>query len=177
MCSETVADITNEIKKLIDDMFETMYAAKGLGLAAVQVGVHKRIFVADVPKDSIYYHHNERSSVTKDNVIGYEAAGGPFCVINPQILEMSEEKIVIKEGCLSVPEQAEEVSRPKNIIIKYTDYNGNDKIIKAQGLLARCLEHEIDHLNGIIFFKHLSKIKRDFIIEKAKRIKRMSTMN
>ncbi|QXK92287.1 peptide deformylase [Neoehrlichia mikurensis] len=163
LCSEVVTEINSEIKKLVDDMFETMYFAKGFGLAAVQVGVHKRVFVADIP---------QQYNIIENSIDGYDSVGGPFCIINPQILEVSKEMISMQEGCLSVPEQSEEVTRPQCIVVKYMDYNGREKIIKAQGWLARCFEHEIDHLNGIVFFRYLSKIKRDFLIKKVKKIKK-----
>ncbi|WP_339047516.1 peptide deformylase [Candidatus Mesenet endosymbiont of Phosphuga atrata] len=163
LCSEEVMEVNDEVKRLVDDMFETMYHEGGLGLAAVQIGVHKRIFIADVPEE---YDNLE------NRVDGYSSTGGPFCIINPQIIELSDESILLNEGCLSVPEQRNEISRPKYLTLKYLDYYGKKQIVKAQGWLARCFQHEVDHLNGILYFKYLSKIKYDMAVKKAQKIKR-----
>lgn len=166
LCSEEVTEVNDEIKQLVDDMFETMYHEGGLGLAAVQVGVHKRVFIADVPEE---YDNLE------DKVDSYRLTGGPFCIINPQIIELSSESILLNEGCLSVPEQRNEISRPKYLTLKYLDYHGKEQTVKAGGWLARCFQHEIDHLNGILYFKHLSKIKYDMAVKKAQKIKKYYT--
>ncbi|AHX04723.1 peptide deformylase [Ehrlichia japonica] len=161
--SEEVKEVDQSIKKLVDDMFETMHANQGLGLAAVQVGIHKRILVVNVPEEL------GNSEDIKNKIEGYELYGGPYCIINPKIVDLSEEKINLREGCLSVPGYFDYVVRSQYVTVQYLDYNGNECIIRAQGWLARCLEHEIDHLNGIVFLKYLSKFKRDFAIEKVRK--------
>ena len=163
--SEEVCSIDQSIKKLVDDMFETMDSNEGLGLAAVQVGIQKRILVVNVPEDLAGFEDVEK-------VKGYELCGGPYCIINPKIVELSREKVKMKEGCLSVPDYWEYVMRPKYITMQYLDYNGKECIIKAQGWLARCFQHEIDHLNGIVFLNYLSKFKRDLAMEKIKKMYR-----
>ncbi len=165
LCSEEVVRVGDEVKRLVDDMFETMHHQGGLGLAAVQIGVHKRIFIADVPAEY-------DDSIDKINKIdNYQSTGGPFCIINPQIIELSSETIILSEGCLSIPEQRSEIERPKYLTLKYLDYHGKQQVIKAQGWLARCFQHEIDHLNGILYIQHLSKIKYDMAMKKAQKIK------
>ena len=147
-----------ELQELIGNMFETMYKNNGLGLAAVQVGVHKRIITIDIPKE---YGDN-----IDDKVEGYESYG-QLCIINPEIVFSSQEEHIMREGCLSIPNQSAEIKRSKCIEIKYIDYNGAEKTTKAQGWLARCIEHEIDHLNGVLFFDHLSKLKREIATKTA----------
>lgn len=163
LCSEVVKNVDKSIRKLVDDMFETMHHHSGLGLAAVQVGVHKRILVTSIPKS---YEDID------DKIPGYLATSGPLCVINPEILETSQELVLLKEGCLSIPEQSSEVKRPKYLTIKFLDYNGKEQIMRTQGWLARCLEHEIDHLNGLLFINHLSRLKYDLALKSAQKIKR-----
>ena len=150
--SEPVSSVNTEIKNLMDDMLETMYAAPGIGLAAVQIGVLKRIIVIDLSKDG-----------EKKN---------PLFIVNPEITFKSNELISYEEGCLSIPNQFAEVKRPNKCNIKYLDIEGNKKELKAEGLLATCIQHEIDHLNGILFIDHLSKLKKDLIIKKTKKQKK-----
>ena len=150
--SEPVNKVDKEIKHLMDDMLETMYAAPGIGLAAVQIGILKRVIVIDLSKD------NEK----KD----------PIFIVNPKILSQSKELVAYEEGCLSIPNQFAEIERPKSCILEYLDYSGNKKEIEAQGLLATCIQHEIDHLNGILFIDYLSKLKKDMIIKKLKKYKK-----
>ncbi|MDG7057571.1 MAG: peptide deformylase [Wolbachia endosymbiont of Penenirmus auritus] len=155
-----VTAINDEIKELVNDMFETMYDADGLGLAAVQVGVLKRIFVMDVQLEDV-----------EGGPAGYES-NGKFCMVNPEITELSDEQTILKEGCLSVPEQSHEIKRPKYLTAKYRDLNNEERTLKASGWLARCIQHELDHLNGILYIRHLSKLKYDMAIKKAQKIKR-----
>jgi peptide deformylase len=153
LVSEPVKKIDPAIRKLVDDMFETMYGAPGIGLAAVQVGVAKRVITMDIAK--------------KDE------PKAPLVFINPEILWTSEETAVYEEGCLSIPEHYEEVERPAQVKVKYLDLEGKPRQVEANGLLATCLQHEIDHLNGVLFIDHLSKLKRDRIVKKfAKAAKR-----
>ena len=147
--SEPVTSVNTEVKNLMDDMLETMYAAPGIGLAAVQVGVLKRIIVIDLSKDG----------QKKD----------PLFIVNPQITFKSEELISYEEGCLSIPNQFAEVKRPSSCKVNFLDYNGKKREINADGLLATCVQHEVDHLNGVLFIDHLSKLKKDIIIKKTKK--------
>ena len=146
LVSEPVKHVDAGIKKLIDDMFETMYKAPGIGLAAIQVGVAKRVVTMDLSKK-------------EDN---HE----PQVFINPEIVWQSDETAKYEEGCLSIPEYYEEVERPKEVKVKYLDRDGKPAEIEATGLLATCLQHEIDHINGVLFIDHLSKLKRDRVIKK-----------
>ncbi len=138
--------IDAELRGLIDDMFETMYEAPGIGLAAIQVGVPKRVVVTDLAK--------------KDD------PREPRVFINPQVLWRSEERATYEEGCLSIPEFYEEVERPAKVRVKYLDLAGAEQEVEADGLLATCLQHEIDHLDGVLFIDHISKLKRDRVIKK-----------
>ncbi len=147
--SKPVNSVNSEIKNLMDDMLETMYAAPGIGLAAVQIGILKRVIVIDLSKDG------EKKT--------------PLFIINPEISFKSKDLISYEEGCLSIPNQFAEVKRPSSCKINYLDYNGKEKEIKADGLLATCIQHEIDHLNGILFIDHLSKLKKDLILKKTKK--------
>ena len=143
---EPLEKVDKEIKKLMDDMLETMYAAPGIGLAAIQVGILKRLVVIDISKS--------------------EEKKNPIFLINPQIIHKSKKTSVYEEGCLSLPGQFAEIERPAECTLKYVDYNGREKELKADGLLATCVQHEVDHLNGILFIDYLSKLKKDMIIKK-----------
>ena len=143
--SQDVEKVDKEIKTLMDDMLETMYAAPGIGLAAIQVGVPKRIIVIDLSKE------DEKK---------------PLYFVNPKIIIRSKNKSTYEEGCLSVPGQFAEIDRPNQCHISYLDYNGKKKELKAEGLLATCIQHEMDHLKGILFIDYLSKLKRDMVIKK-----------
>ena len=146
LVSEPVKKIDAEVKKLVADMFETMYDAPGIGLAAIQVGVPKRIVTMDLSK--------------KDE------DKEPRVFINPQIVWSSDEEVVHEEGCLSIPEFYEEVERPGGVRVKYLGLDGKERELNAKGLLARCIQHEIDHLNGVLFIDHISKLKRDRVTKK-----------
>jgi len=151
--SKPVGKIDAELRRLIDDMFETMYEAPGIGLAAIQVGVAKRVITMDLHK----------KDEPKD----------PHVFINPEILWTSEELATYEEGCLSIPEYYEEVARPAQVKVAYLDIEGTKRELEADGLLATCLQHEIDHINGILFIDHISRLKRDRVIKKfAKAAKR-----
>ena len=142
-----IKNVDSSVKKLMDDMLETMYAAPGIGLAAVQVGVLKRVVVIDLSKK--------------------EEKTPPLFFVNPEIISTSEEQVSYEEGCLSIPNQFAEIKRPKRCHVKYLDYNGKKKDLKADGLLATCIQHEIDHLNEILFIDYLSKLKKDLILKKV----------
>ncbi len=150
--SESVNDIDKDIKKLMNDMLETMYDAPGIGLAAIQIGIPKRIVVIDVSKEP-----NKKE---------------PIYFVNPQITWKSDVKVSYEEGCLSIPNQFAKIERPEKCNIKYLDYHGAEKEIKAEGLLATCIQHEIDHLNGILFIDYLSKLKKNIIIKKVSKNKK-----
>ena len=153
LVSEAVAKIDGEVKKLVADMFETMYAAPGVGLAAIQLGVPKRVVTIDATRG------DEKKQ--------------PVTLINPEILWFSEEKSVIEEGCLSIPDFTDEVERPAKIKARFLDLDGGTIEAEAEGLFARVLQHEIDHINGVLFIDHLSKLKRGRVEKKfAKAAKR-----
>jgi len=137
----------------MDDMLETMYAAPGIGLAAIQIGIPKRVIVLDI----------DQKKGTKS----------PMFFINPEIIEKSENNSTYEEGCLSVPGQFAEVDRPDKCHVKYLDYHGQLKEIKAEGMLATCIQHEIDHLEGILFIDYLSKLKKSMIIKKLSKQKKV----
>ena len=149
--SKTVEKVEDEERKLMDDMLETMYAANGIGLAAIQIGVPKRIIVMDISKEE-----NEKN---------------PMFFVNPVIIKKNVQKATYEEGCLSVPNQFAEIDRPNSCEVEYLDYNGNKKKLKAEGLLATCIQHEMDHLEGILFIDYLSKLKKTMIIKKLSKLK------
>ncbi len=151
--SAKVEVVDDSIRVLLNDMLETMYANEGIGLAAVQIGVHKRCIVVDI--------------AVRDG--GRE----PMKFINAEIVERAPQQSVYKEGCLSFPDQFSEVERPETVTVRYLDEQGVEKTIHAEGLLATCLQHEIDHTNGIVFVDHISKMKRDMIVRKLKKAKRL----
>lgn len=148
-----VEKVDDALRSFMDDMVETMYHEEGIGLAAVQVGVHKRVLVMDLQENG------ERN---------------PIFIVNPEIIKSSEEISSYQEGCLSFPGQRAEVFRPATVKVKYLDYHGKEQILEAEGLLATCVQHEIDHLNGITFPDHLSRLKRDMILRKMKKQKKFS---
>lgn len=163
--SEPVKEITPQIRDLMDDMLETMYASNGIGLAAVQVGVLKRIIVVDTEWGSPRYREEGEPRAE-----GF-SPGKPIKLINPEIVEKTEEKSVYNEGCLSFPGQYSEVERPAEITIRYLDEQGNPQTLHAEGLLATCLQHEMDHMNGVVFVDHISRLKRDMILKRLKKAK------
>ena len=146
-----VEEVNDEIRTLMDDMLDTMYNAPGIGLAAIQVGVAKRIIVIDLSRN------DEKKT--------------PLYFVNPEIITNSDNDSTYEEGCLSVPGQFAEINRPDKCKVKYLDYNGNEEILDAEGLLATCIQHEIDHLEGILFIDYLSKLKKSMIIKKLSKIK------
>ena len=150
--SKPVEKVGDEEKILMDDMLDTMYAAPGIGLAAIQIGVPKRIIVMDISRD--------------------ENMKEPRYFINPVIKNRNIEKARYEEGCLSVPDQFAEIERPNTCEVEYLDYDGNKKLLKADGLLATCIQHEMDHLEGILFIDYLSKLKKSMIIKKLSKLNR-----
>ena len=148
--SKPVESVGNEEQDLMRDMLDTMYDAKGIGLAAIQVGVPKRIIVIDLNKDE------------KKN---------PMYFVNPIIKQKNSVNSIYEEGCLSVPNQFAEIERPNKCEVEYLDFNGKRQLLKADGLLATCIQHEMDHLEGILFIDYLSKLKKTMIIKKLSKIK------
>ena len=149
--SKLVEKVGDEERTLMNDMLDTMYAAPGIGLAAIQIGVPKRIIVMDISRDK------EKKE--------------PRYFVNPIIKSKNKEKAKYEEGCLSVPDQFAEIERPNTCEVEYLDYDGKKKLLKADGLLATCIQHEIDHLEGILFIDYLSKLKKSMIIKKLSKIK------
>ena len=141
-----VAEITDGTRQLLDDMAETMYDAPGIGLAAPQVNISERIIVMDCGRD-------EEPELYK--------------MINPEIVASSQERSVLEEGCLSIPNQTADVERPAHVDVRYLDVDGNEQMLHCEGLLAACVQHEIDHLDGVLFIDHISRLKRDMIVRKA----------
>ena len=150
--SSNVEKVDSEIQKLMDDMLETMYAAPGKGLAAIQVGVPKRVIVLDIAK--------------KDE------PKSPMYFVNPEILKKSSNDSIYEEGCLSVPGQFAEIVRPEKCLVRYLDYYGQSKELQAEGMLATCIQHEIDHLEGVLFIDYLSKLKKSMIVKKLSKQKK-----
>ena len=144
--SEPIEDVDEDVRTLADDMLETMYDAPGIGLAAIQLGIPRRLLVVDCSKE--------------------DEEKNPIVVINPEIIASSDERSTYEEGCLSIPDYYAEVERPAQVTVAYVDREGKQQQIEADGLLATCLQHEIDHLNGVLFIDHISKLKRDMVIKK-----------
>jgi peptide deformylase len=152
--SKRVDAVTDDTRRLMDDMLETMYAAPGIGLAANQVGVPQRVIVMDLATE------DEKPE--------------PRFFVNPEILETGPELQVYEEGCLSVPDYFDEVERPRRVKIRYLDYNGKEVVEWAEGTYAVCIQHEMDHLEGTLFIDHLSRLKRQFAINKVKKAKKVA---
>jgi peptide deformylase len=150
--STEVESVDNSIRKLMDDMIETMYAAPGIGLAAIQLGIPKRVIVMDISKNDVK---------------------NPLFFVNPKIIVKSKNNSTYEEGCLSVPGQFAEVDRPNSCYIRYVDYAGLQQELEAEGLLATCIQHEMDHLEGVLFIDHLSKLKKNYIVKKLSKQKKV----
>ena len=150
--SSAVDKIDENLQRIMDDMLETMYAAPGIGLAAIQIGIPKRIIVLDIAQK--------------------DAPKNPMYFVNPEIIEKSNNFLIYEEGCLSVPGQFAEIERPDRCYIKYLDYYGQPKELKAEGMLATCIQHEIDHLEGVLFIDYLSKLKKSMIAKKLSKQKK-----
>ena len=163
--SEPVEAVTDALRLLMDDMVETMHDAKGIGLAAIQIGVNKRVIVIDLspsdPGDDDESSERYDLSELKDETIRY--------FVNPEIVWTSEEMNNYQEGCLSVPGFFDDVERPKACKVNYLDYQGQPQELDCDGLLATCIQHEMDHLNGVVFLDHLSRLKRDMIVKKLRK--------
>ena len=151
--AEPVAEVTDGVRQLLDDMAETMYDAPGIGLAAPQINISERLIVMDCGPDDAPELHK---------------------MINPEIIDRSDELSILEEGCLSIPDQAAEVERPATVDVRYTDINGAEQMLHCEGLLAACVQHEIDHLNGVLFIDHISRLKRDMIVRRVLKSLRQS---
>ncbi|MFD1788684.1 peptide deformylase [Sphingomonas floccifaciens] len=156
--AEPVAQVDDAVRTLIDDMFDTMYDAHGIGLAATQVGVEKRVVVIDLQEGE-----DEEGKPVRN----------PKAFVNPEILSVSEEMSKYNEGCLSIPEQYAEVERPARCRVKWLDRDGAQQEADMDGLLATCMQHEIDHLNGVLLIDHISRLKRDMIVKKLNKARRI----
>lgn len=170
--SEPVAKITPEIRKLVEDMFDTMYDAPGIGLAAVQVGVLQRVVTMDLGKRKHEGDARSPEEELEQEEEDVEEAKDPRVFINPEITWSSEETSSYEEGCLSIPDIHEEVIRPARVRVKFLDLDGKQHEEEADGLYATCIQHEIDHLNGVLFIDHISKLKRDRIVKKFTKAKK-----
>ncbi len=148
--SAPVERVDDDLKRLADDMLETMYEAPGIGLAAIQIGEPLRLLVIDLAKEG--------------------EPPAPHVFINPQVLESAEQRSVYEEGCLSIPDYYAEVERPASVRVQYIDRDGRQQEIMAEGLMATCLQHEIDHLNGVLFIDYISKLKRDMVMKKFRKL-------
>jgi peptide deformylase len=149
LVSESITAVDKPVRKLVDEMFETMYAAPGIGLAAIQIGEPLRLVTMDLAK--------------KDD------PPAPQVFINPEVTWASDDKTTYEEGCLSIPEYYEEVERPTSVKVRFLDLHGKPQEIEATGLFATCLQHEIDHINGVLFIDHISKLKRDMVMKRFKK--------
>lgn len=152
LVSDPVKAVDDDVRALMDDMLETMYAAPGVGLAAIQIAEPVRVVVVDVSKD--------------------EEAKAPHYFANPEITRTSDDLAEYEEGCLSIPEHYETVERPARCRVKFLDYDGNEQELECEGLLATVIQHEVDHLNGVLFIDHISKLKRDMIVKKMTKAKK-----
>jgi peptide deformylase len=150
LVSKPVERVDGQLRKLAGDMLETMYDAPGIGLAAIQVGEPVRMLVIDLAKE--------------------EEPKAPQVFVNPDVVESSDQRSVYEEGCLSIPDYYAEVERPSSVRVKYFDLDGKEQEVAAEGLLATCLQHEIDHLNGVLFIDHISKLKRDMVVRKFRKL-------
>lgn len=158
--SDPVEAVSEDVRLILDDMLETMYHANGIGLAAIQVGVSKRLIVMDISD-------RDGGVDPEDGEVNLET--GPRYFVNPEIIWVSEETNNYQEGCLSVPSFYDDVERPKQCKVKYLDYDGVETTIDCDGLLATCIQHEMDHLNGVVFLDHLSRLKRDRVLKKIQK--------
>ena len=150
--SKPVERVDDELRRFADDMLETMYDAPGIGLAAIQIGEPRRMLVIDLAKE--------------------DEPKAPHVIINPEIVASGDGVSVYEEGCLSIPDYYAEVERPDTVTVKYLDRDGKEQLIEADGLMATCLQHEIDHLNGVLFIDHISKLKRDMVVRKFRKLAR-----
>ena len=160
--AQPVATVGDDLRRQMDRMLDTMYAANGIGLAANQVGLLNRVIVMDVAQ--------------RENPGEGETARRPVCMVNPEIVSATEETSLYEEGCLSIPGQYAEIERPVSVRIRYLDYDGKAQEILAENMLARCAQHEIDHLNGVLFIDYLSALKRNMMVRKVEKMKKLGEL-
>ncbi len=161
-----VDKVDDVLRKQMDGMLQAMYDAPGIGLAANQVDLLNRVLVMDLKKSEDRGYEDAEGETTD----------GPICMANPEIIYESEEMSVMEEGCLSIPRQYAEVERPAIVRVKYLDYNGKEAELEAKGLLSHCVQHEIDHLNGVLFIDYLSSLKRNMILKKVQKLKKQNLL-
>ncbi|HBR67744.1 MAG TPA: peptide deformylase [Rhodospirillaceae bacterium] len=166
--AQPVARVDDAIRQQMDNMLETMYDAPGIGLAANQVSLLNRVLVMDLSRRN-RDDEDEGEQTPEQNI-------GPICMANPEIVWESEEISVMEEGCLSIPQQYAEVKRPAIVRVKYLDYDGKQAELEAEGLLSHCVQHEIDHLNGVLFVDYLSSLKRSMILRKVEKLKKQEVL-
>lgn len=178
--AQTVSTVDDTVQNQIDKMFATMYDAPGIGLAANQVGLLNRILVMDVPEGSWIYTGEDKNGVLQigspyrsgENQEEEPPKRNPIVMVNPEIVQSSEQHSVFEEGCLSIPGQHADVERPAKVTVEYLNYDGEKKTLEAEGLVSHCVQHEIDHLNGVLFIDYLSSLKRGMIIRKMEKLKK-----
>lgn len=168
--AHAVDTVNDAVRKQMDAMLQAMYDAPGIGLAANQVNMLNRVLVMDLKK------REERGYEDDEPEEAGSTTDGPICMVNPEIIYESEEMSVMEEGCLSIPRQYAEVERPKLVRVKYLDYNGKPAELEATGLLSHCVQHEIDHLNGVLFIDYLSSLKRNMILKKVQKLKKQNLL-
>ena len=161
---DPIERVDDDLRKLLDDMLETMYDAPGIGLAAPQVGILRRAITIDVSRRD------------EDDESDAPIPKNPIMMINPEIVWSSDEPSLYDEGCLSIPDYYAEIERPAEVIVKFLDRDGKENELKADGILATCVQHEIDHLDGILFIDYLSKLKRDRVIKKFAKMKKAQVL-
>lgn len=168
-----VSKVDDAVRKQMDTMLQTMYDAPGIGLAANQVDILNRVLVMDLKKrvERGYDENDEDGNAEEE-----EEATGPIFMANPEIIYESEEMSVMEEGCLSIPKQYAEIERPAIVRVKYLDYNNKEAELDASGLLSHCVQHEIDHLNGVLFIDYLSTLKRNMIVKKVEKLKKQDLL-
>ncbi len=166
--SSEIETVDDDVRRLLDDMLETMYDAPGIGLAAIQVGVPKRIITID----TCSREEEEGDEGGDGSEAGDEPGKNPIFLINPEILSLSDDRSIYEEGCLSIPDYFAEVERPASVHVRYVDYDGKQQELQAEGILATCIQHEVDHLNGVLFIDYLSKLKRDLVVRKFTKVAR-----
>jgi peptide deformylase len=172
--SSPIGAVDADIKAQAQKMLDTMYAAKGIGLAANQVNIANRMFVMDVDP-SCWSYKNETDKVLQIEASyreGEEPASHPLVMINPEIVKESDQKSVYLEGCLSLPQQYADVQRPAHVTVEYVDIDGNKQTMDASGLVSHCIQHELDHLNGVLFIDYLSRLKRGTLVRKLEKFKK-----
>jgi peptide deformylase len=174
--SQPVAEVTDELRRLMDDMLETMYAAPGIGLAAIQIGVAKRVIVIDLGKPKEGASDDSESDGDEASSKKEKRDPDPMYFVNPEIVWASDDLVLCEEGCLSVPDLYDEVERPARVKVRYLDYHGRPQEIDCEGMLAVCIQHEMDHLEGVLFIDHLSRLKREMMLKKLQKSRKRETV-